>query len=96
MALGFDIHIPCNTVGEVLGSNRFKAVINLISGGTFKVSYPNQGNWLAHGILTVLAWVFLMLLDVGSALFQYLLPPGTTRFKIHEYCNNLNCFFAIT
>ena len=31
------------TVGEVHGSNRGKAVINIILGGTFKVSDPNQG-----------------------------------------------------
>ena len=96
MALGFDIHIPSDTVDEVPGSNRYKAVMNIISGETFKVSDPNQGNLLAHGILTGLALGFLMLLGVGSALFQYLLPPGTTWFKIHDYYNSLNCFFAIT
>ena len=96
VALVFALRIPSDTVCEVHGSNRDKAVINIISGGTFKVSDPNKGKWLAHGILTGLAWRFLMLLDIGSTLFQYLLPPGTTWFKIHEYCNSLNCFLAIT
>ena len=60
MALGFDIHIPSDNVGEVPGSNRYKAVMNIILGETFKVYDPNQGNFLAHGILTGLAWVFFM------------------------------------
>ena len=63
------IYVFSDTVGEGHGSNRDKAVINIISGGTFKVSDPNQGKWLAHGIITGLTWGFLMLLDVGSAFF---------------------------
>ena len=79
------IYLFSDTVGEGHGSNRGKAVMNIISSGTFKVSDPNQGMWLARGILTGLAWGFLMILDVGYALLQDLLPPGTTWFKIHEY-----------
>ena len=90
------IYVFSDTVGEGHGSNRGKAVINIISGGTLKVSDPNQGKWLAHGIITCLAWGFLMLLDVGYALLRYLILPGTTWFNIHYYCNRLNCFFAIT
>ena len=51
---------------------------------------------MAHGILTGLAWGFLMLLAVGAALLRDFFPPGTTWFKINEYCNSLNCLFTIT
>ena len=37
------IHVFSGTVGEVHGSKRGKAVINIISGGTFKFSDHNQG-----------------------------------------------------
>ena len=78
-----NLSVFSGTVGEVHGSNRGKAVINIILGGTLKVSDPNQGKYFSHGILIGLAWGFFMLLDVGSALLQDLLPPGTTWFKIH-------------
>ena len=45
-----------DTVGEVNGPNRGKAVIKLSLGGTSKVSDPNQVKWLAHSILAGLAW----------------------------------------
>ena len=79
------IYAFSGTVGEGHGSNRGKAVINIISGGISKVYDPNQGNWLAHGILEGLTWVFLIPLAVGAALLQYFLPPGTTWFKIHDF-----------
>ena len=81
--------------GEGRGSKSEKAVINIILVGTYKVYYPNQGNWLARGILAGLAWGFLMLLDVGVALLRDLLPPDPIWFKIHECCNILYCFFTI-
>ena len=43
-----------------------------------------------------MAWGFLMLLAVGDALLQYFLLPGTTWFKIHDYCNIINFFFTTT
>ena len=49
-----------------------------------------------NDILVGLAWGFLTLLAIGAALLKYFLPPGHTWSKIHEYCNSLNCFFAIT
>ena len=87
------IYIFSDTIGEGHGSTRGKAVINLFLGGMFKVYDPNQGKWLAHGIMIGLSWGFLMLLAVGTSLLQDLIPPGTTWFEIHEYCNRLNCFF---
>ena len=51
---------------------------------------------MAHGIMVGLAWEFLMLLAVGADFLQYFVPPGTTRFNIHEYCISLICFFNIT
>jgi len=90
------IYAYADTVGEGHGSNRGKAVINLLSGGTSKVSDPDQGKWLAHGILAGLAWGFLTPLAVGAALLKDFLPPGPTWFKIHMYCNSLNFFFTIT
>ena len=74
--------------------NRVKAVINLSSCGTSKVYDTNQGKWLSSGILTDLAWEFLTLLAVGDALLRYLLPPGPTWSKTHEYCNSLNFLFT--
>ena len=84
------------TVNEETDSNRGKSVINIISGGTSKVSDSNQVKWLDHRILTGLAWEFLTLLAVSVALLQYFLPPGPTWSKIHEYCNSPNCFLTIT
>ena len=78
------IYAFSDTVGELHSSNREKNVINISLGGTSKVSDPNQGKWLSHGILGVLAWVFLTLLVVGADLLQDFLPPGTTWFNIHE------------
>ena len=43
-----------------------------------------------------LSWGLLLLLAVGAALLRDFLPPHTTCFKIHEYCNILNFFFTIT
>ena len=43
-----------DTVDKGNGSNRGKAVINIISGGRSKVSDPNQGKWLSNGIMLVL------------------------------------------
>ena len=84
-----------DTDGEGRGSKSEKAVINIILVGTYKVYYPNQGNWLARGILAGLAWEFLALLAVGATLLQDFLPPGPTWFKIYELCNSLNCLFTI-
>ena len=58
------IYVFADTSGEGHSSNRGKAVINIISGGSSKVSDPNEGKWLSHGITTGLSWEFLMLLDV--------------------------------
>ena len=88
------IYAFSDTVGEGHGSNKGKDVINLRSVGSSKVSDANQGKLLSHGILAGLAWVFLTLLDVGADYLQYFLPPGTTWFKIHKYCNSLDFFFA--
>ena len=44
----------------------------------------------------ILEWGFLTLSAVGAALLQHFLPPGLIWFNIHEYCNSLNLFFAIT
>ena len=85
-----------DTVSEVYGSNRGKAVINLSSGGTYKFYDPNQGKQLSRGIPAGLAWGFLTLLAVGADLLRYLLPPGPTWFKIHEYCDSLKIFFTVT
>ena len=89
-------YIFYDTVGEGHGSNRGKSDINISPGGTSKFSYPNQGKWLSRGILAGLAWIFLTLLAVGADLLRDFLPPDTTWFKIHEYCNRLNFFFTIT
>ena len=62
------INTFADTVGEVHVSNRGKSVIYLSSGGTCRVSDPNQGKWLAHGILAGLSWGFLRLLDFGATL----------------------------
>ena len=78
------IYVFSNTVGEGYESNRGKAVMNIRSGGTSKVSDPNQGKRLDCGILEGLAWVFLALLGVGSALLQYFSPTGPTSFNIYE------------
>ena len=51
---------------------------------------------VAHGVLVGLAWGFLTLLNVGAALLSDLLHLGDNWFKIHEYCNILNCLFIIT
>ena len=90
------IYAFSDSVGEVHGSNRGKYVINISLGGSSKVSDPNQGKWLAHDIIEVLEWEFLMLLAVGSTLLQDFLLPGTTWFNIHEYCNSIKFFFTIT
>ena len=44
-----------DTIREGHGSNRGKNVINIISGGIYKVYYLNQSKWLDHGILAGLA-----------------------------------------
>ena len=51
--------------------------------------------FMDHGILASLVWGFLTLLDIGAYLLQYFFPTGPTWFKIHEYCNILNCLFTI-
>ena len=74
------IYVFSDTVGERHGSNRVKAVINLSSGGRYKVSDTNQGKWLSHGILEGLARGFLALLAVVTDLLQdlpLLLPLGS-------------------
>ena len=77
------IYTFSDTVGEGHGSNRGKSVLYIISVGTSKVSYTNQGKWLAHGIPEGLSLVFLTLLDIGAYLLRDFLPPGLTWFKIH-------------
>ena len=72
-----------DTVGEWHVSNRVKAFIDIIYGGTSQVSDTNQNNWLSHGILEILAWGFLILLAVGAAVLKDFLAPGPTWFKIH-------------
>ena len=62
------IYAFSDTVGEVHGSNRGKAVINISSGGTSKVYNPNQYKWLSHGIMAGLVGGLLELLDVGADL----------------------------
>ena len=89
------IYTFSDTVDEVHGSNRGKAVIKIRLVGSSKVYDLNQGKWLSRGILTGLARRFFMLLTVGADLLQYFLPRGSTWFKIHEYCNSLNFFFTI-
>ena len=88
------IYAFADTVGEGYGPKRGKAVINLSSGGTSNISDPNEGKWLANCILAGLAWRLLTLLAVGADLLQDFFPPGPTWFKIHEYCNIINCFFT--
>ena len=90
------IYVFSDTIDEAHGSNRGKAVINIILGVTSKVSDANQGNWLSRGILAGLSWGFLTLLAVGDYFLQDLLPPGSTWFNIHEYCNSLIFFFTTT
>ena len=91
------IYAFSDTVGEGRGSNRGKAVINLSLGGTSKASDTNKDKWLAHFILSGLAWGFLAMLAVGATLLQYFLPPGPIWFKIRrENYNILNYFFTIT
>ena len=78
------IYVFSCTLGEGHRSNRGKHVINLSSGGSFKVPDPYQGKWLYHDILAGLSWVFLTLWAFGDDLFQYFLPPGPIWFNIHE------------
>ena len=74
------------SVGEGHGSNRSKYVINISSGGTSKVSYPNQGKLLAHEIMAGLAWVFLyswLLVMICCEMFSLLVQLGS-RFMSTE------------
>ena len=74
------IHVFSGTVGEVHGSKRGKAVINIISGGTFKFSDHNQGKQLYYGILIGLAWGFLcswMLVLICCKIYSLLVPLGS-------------------
>ena len=68
------IYAFSDTIGEGRGSNRAKTVINIMSVGSSKVSDPNKGKCLSHGILEGLAWGFLTLLAVCDDFLQYFFP----------------------
>eukprot|EP00584_Thalassiosira_punctigera_P010917 CAMPEP_0172547466 /NCGR_PEP_ID=MMETSP1067-20121228/16995_1 /TAXON_ID=265564 ORGANISM="Thalassiosira punctigera, Strain Tpunct2005C2" /NCGR_SAMPLE_ID=MMETSP1067 /ASSEMBLY_ACC=CAM_ASM_000444 /LENGTH=829 /DNA_ID=CAMNT_0013334551 /DNA_START=42 /DNA_END=2531 /DNA_ORIENTATION=+ len=74
---------------EVLATHiaRQSVVLNLSSGASEEVITPNKVAWLAHGIMSFLAWGVFVPFAVQSSLLRDLLPKGPIWIKLHKAFN---------
>ncbi|KAL7534607.1 hypothetical protein ACHAWF_004885 [Thalassiosira exigua] len=85
--------------GNALGyhAQRKSFELNLSSGASEAIAFPNKATWLAHGIMAFLAWGVFVSFAVQSSLLSDLLPSGPLLFQLHRGFNSLSValFFAV-
>ena len=62
-------------------------ILDLSSGSKEEIKAPNMRAWLAHGVMTFLAWAVLVPISVNASLFQGRFPKGPLWFNLHRNFN---------